>query len=111
MPGVPSPHLSGVEYQALSAAHKGPQRAVGMRGAGVQSRCSLHVGPLLWAVGVRRGPVCSVCPVHPPHWFGVECQALNAALKGPQRSDRRDMGGPVCRSAADGAMPPHICWR
>ena len=30
----------------------------------------------------------------PPYWFGVECQALNAALKGPPRAGyRRDMGG------------------
>ena len=44
VPGAP-PHLFGVEYQALNAAHEGPQRTVGMRGTGVQSRRSLHDSP------------------------------------------------------------------
>ena len=44
--------------------------------------------------------------------INVECQAQSAAHEGPPRTGyRRDMGGPVCRSAADGAIATHIGWR
>ena len=44
-------------------------------------------------------------PVLPPHLFGVECQALNAAHKGPQL-ECRDAGGAVCRAGTPSTFVP-----
>ena len=65
VPVFPSPHLFGVECQALSAAHKGPQldcRDAGGRRA--EPVLSPHWSPY-WTVGMRRGRCAVWCRCSP----------------------------------------------